>query len=1047
MSSTTSTPVRVQNIAPGIGISAVIGQYKTVGGVNLLKIVCNNKNSDANDGGHKYRYVVIVNITNNRNFRDLDHSIEELRRLAKDQSRFDAYVIADNLNDDLKKSLKDYKQYDKKTSPQILSDVKLGEGESEMTKLVLLTEDANFLDLDSNEWLGDLMKFDGVLSYCVIVGKKLDDYSAIHPGSNLFKFGHVEMLFVESCEKINTYYGKITSEKKLFLGNVINGENRVPLYNNYATILVDPKYTKSEDEDDKSDTKYIEVEIKNVKTCNFILECVNDESLMKDAIMYSALHNLKKLLTKSIEQFEQKDVNTEKIKDIGRAITRTLANSFEEFANLENKYYLDIGSLYAEKSDDSEIIKQLKRTIGEFPAECSTKFKDFVRNLIKNVFRLYLCTNYSKMSWSDIEIMFKRATVIDSEKLDELIKMHKKTKMDKNEVMKIAKSKNILDCDIKYLTAKNLTGGWCLQKELYSIKNKKGNYYRGIYKVEQNKEEKIVISTNTMLVLDVSTSMNKCFKELKEMIRNAINFIGENDKLSVILFSDVCNVLFEMKNGTEHEKKNMLNILDKSEQMWGGCTNIYDTVKKCEEILTNYMKTNSETIRILLIHDGYPNCGNGYQYTDNAIEQKTVLREAFESLPKLSRIPNVLLFPCTFGGDVKPDLLLNALPNDKKHHYAHVRNVEQLAGKLKDLIINPTNILANKLKVEYAGDGLVLEQNVEPDLLQGTQQMIPFLASANKPYENVKEGIYFTCRINGRENMVILKYDDKLEKTILEKEISRLMNNDLEKVVIELEVAQKNKDMMEIEKLSKRFEIIKKRYNDCDIEINKFSEQLDLIEKLLSQRTEVDQNSMNKYQELLSWAGSTTGGSAKTSVYGHGVECICDSMKELCNNLIKTYNAIFEGKEKLVFPDVEVLRSPKCKKICGNNLPESVTELTKLLEKLWNTDEEIKSVVKGELQELIKITRTYHIEIVNCALEISKVLKVGTESKINSEMLEKLKIKLGGLLCFTNKYDIYNLFEKKANLHITKHITVVWFEKFYCYQEQLPKLIDRDLIE
>ena len=167
------------------------------------------------------------------------------------------------------------------------------------------------------------------------------------------------------------------------------------------------------------------------------------------------------------------------------------------------------------------------------------------------------------------------------------------------------------------------------------------------------------IGKDLILVLDVSGSMVGVKDELINIAKNTVRSLNSCDRLSIIVFDSEARQLFALQPMTSIIKNQAYELIDTC--FTGGSTNLKSAIKLLTKVINDGI-TNTRSFTVIILSDGNPDNGyDGYDLVPGLYEN--------EIKPEI--------FSCTFGADVKADVMKKLLTDQTQDHYKHLENITQ----------------------------------------------------------------------------------------------------------------------------------------------------------------------------------------------------------------------------------------------------------------------------------------------------------------------------------------------------------------------------------
>lgn len=198
-----------------------------------------------------------------------------------------------------------------------------------------------------------------------------------------------------------------------------------------------------------------------------------------------------------------------------------------------------------------------------------------------------------------------------------------------------------------------------------------------------------------ILTIDDSGSMANVRDHIKQSVKQLIEYLGPNDRITIIYFSDISTQLFPLQNATSLNKSKMNRLID--EFYLGNGTNFIDAFRLSSEIITDMntpdLSQISNKVIYIFMSDGEPN-------EPTSLDTPQVA-EFYEELNKLS-IPSSV-YIVSFGSEVHAENLTALLRPSEKHNYFHVETPELFEQFLTMIQMSQNPVCGTNVIIKFKG--------------------------------------------------------------------------------------------------------------------------------------------------------------------------------------------------------------------------------------------------------------------------------------------------------------------------------------------------------
>ena len=203
------------------------------------------------------------------------------------------------------------------------------------------------------------------------------------------------------------------------------------------------------------------------------------------------------------------------------------------------------------------------------------------------------------------------------------------------------------------------------------------------------------IGNDYIITIDDSGSMEHVRENIKQGIKQLIEYLGPNDRITIIYFSDTSTQLFSLQNATSINKSKMNRLID--EIYLGNGTNFIDAFRLSSEIIADMntpdLSQISNKVIYIFMSDGEPN-------EPTSLDTPQV-NEFYEELDKLS-IPSSV-YIVSFGSEVHAENLTALLRPSEKHNYFHVETPELFEQFLTMIQMSQNPVCGTNVIIQFEG--------------------------------------------------------------------------------------------------------------------------------------------------------------------------------------------------------------------------------------------------------------------------------------------------------------------------------------------------------
>ena len=202
------------------------------------------------------------------------------------------------------------------------------------------------------------------------------------------------------------------------------------------------------------------------------------------------------------------------------------------------------------------------------------------------------------------------------------------------------------------------------------------------------KAAKKMCNADLICVIDVSGSMSGQKIDLvKKSLIILVKMMDKDDRLSLIIFSDDSEILFDLDYMTDERKNDVISIINNIEVR--DCTNILSGLEKAVTILKKIQKEKNDkrASSILLLSDGCDNYSNDY----NTLSSK------FKKFYQKKHL-NFTLNTFGYGNDHDPKMM-NGLANLRDGSFFYVEDYKKVAEYFVTVLGGCVSIISKNVKI------------------------------------------------------------------------------------------------------------------------------------------------------------------------------------------------------------------------------------------------------------------------------------------------------------------------------------------------------------
>ena len=352
--------------------------------------------------------------------------------------------------------------------------------------------------------------------------------------------------------------------------------------------------------------------------------------------------------------------------------------------------------------------------------------------------------------------------------------------------------------------------------------------------------DELISDTNgidLLIVFDVSGSMSRVANEGITILKYVVDCLDSKDRLSIITFDSKSKQLFALQPMTSSIKPNCKEIIDKC--FTGGSTNMKSAVDLMVKVKQDGM-INSRPFKIIILSDGNPDIG----------------KEGYELIPKLYEgeiKPEI--YSCTFGDNVKADVMKHFLTEENMLNYNHIENMNQFKSLTSEIGLDKNIVIGTNIVVKL--------ENV---------QVTSKLANSNNSeikFEQIKTSDVFTIpfiiNTDSEPNIMVTYTTNSNQEVIMENKYIDELDNFVKNNFWFKRIGEQIRDVMLIDNKNTKLEILNKIISNVTIEnLGDFFQE---INDLITQTRLTIQNEHNNtyYNTCTSTVQKTYSHASKTS--------------------------------------------------------------------------------------------------------------------------------------------------------------------------------------
>lgn len=184
-----------------------------------------------------------------------------------------------------------------------------------------------------------------------------------------------------------------------------------------------------------------------------------------------------------------------------------------------------------------------------------------------------------------------------------------------------------------------------------------------------------------VIVMDVSGSMSPVAKDCISILKESIKSLSRLDRLSIIVFDNNSHQLFALQPMINEIKRDCINKVETC--FSGGSTNFESAIKLMIKVKEDGIRED-RSFKIIFLSDGQP---------DSGCEGFETIKEIYKSNP----LPE--LYACTFGKDVKADVLQKLLRDGGMDYYRHISDSSAFKELIKEIGLDKNIEIGKNIKI------------------------------------------------------------------------------------------------------------------------------------------------------------------------------------------------------------------------------------------------------------------------------------------------------------------------------------------------------------
>lgn len=197
-----------------------------------------------------------------------------------------------------------------------------------------------------------------------------------------------------------------------------------------------------------------------------------------------------------------------------------------------------------------------------------------------------------------------------------------------------------------------------------------------------------------LIVFDVSGSMNRVAREGVSILKYVVDCLDSKDRLSIITFDNNSKQLFGLQPMVTSVKNTCKEVIDKC--YTGGSTNLESAINLMIKVKEDGM-TNTRPFKIIVLSDGNPDYGK---------EGKHLIPKLYEGDIK----PEI--YSCTFGDNVRADVMKHFLTEQNILNYNHIENMNQFKSLTAEIGLDKNIIVGKNIIVKISKMEVLTNLNI-----------------------------------------------------------------------------------------------------------------------------------------------------------------------------------------------------------------------------------------------------------------------------------------------------------------------------------------------
>ena len=255
------------------------------------------------------------------------------------------------------------------------------------------------------------------------------------------------------------------------------------------------------------------------------------------------------------------------------------------------------------------------------------------------------------------------------------------------------------------------------------------------HKQENKHEEKVVNSLHHIHILDRSGSMSGEIDELIENVKQTIDFMSDEDFVSVIWFASAGQYKTLIKGA---RKDDSIKTLLDSIKSTLGCTCFSDPLREVSEIIEE-LSPICPNYNITLFTDGEPVC----QWSDS--EEETKIHKAID----LYADKVIAINTVGYGYYYNKELLTSISQRSEFGQMIHSSQIKEYSNifshnyeRIKDLVVDPVEINSKGTQILYLGtnNSKLMKDSIRFNMLEKKKNQFAIIGESDADFEFEYQG-------------------------------------------------------------------------------------------------------------------------------------------------------------------------------------------------------------------------------------------------------------------------------------------------------------------